>query len=188
MDSYKREAIGAKDCQAIEEKYRLLGALHKTHEATRWRSYAARFPGAMREAEMCSDANLRARMRCARGFTRWIGQTRAVCLQAPVDRSVLLWHDLHLLLRDLQRWRARYGRRKLDLHHFLRWTQNSGDAECRRRWPLPGARLHANAHGRPCSSSALHWLATRAELESPTLLSLLVDRPGAARQRKEGLP
>lgn len=186
--SYRRQVIRASDCQAIAEKYCLLGTLNDTHDRSGWQSYTAKFPGALREAEMCSESSLRARISSAASFTRWIGQDREACLHAVVDRSLLLWHDLHLLLGDLQRWRARYARLKLDIHHFVRWTQESEILESRQRWPPQADELKANLQGRPCSNTALQWLATRAELDSCTLLSFLVDRPGAARLREEELP
>ena len=168
------------DWSAMADKYAALTELARLPDDPQrkpaLRRAARRWPGSLREAELIGPVEVEARVQaCARGRevdprprARWRELSDAAA-------AVLLWSELHELLGDQLRFRAR-AREQLDVAAFARWVAGQ-DARIQARWPAI-ARLPAHVPGALRVRTAYLWLAARTGLSLPALNELLLARTG----------
>lgn len=169
----------------IQEKYRQIEDIlscGNQAEATNWKPLVASYPGLLRESEMCSPETLRARISTSAKLQAWTGKNRSELLADPKIAPLILWHDMHQLLRDLQDWRATPGTKHEQLPSFLSWVAKHRHRPGRIEWPPCAAALVSNQQQRPSQHSAYAWLARLIEISENALLERLVDRVGARRR------
>lgn len=158
----------------MARKYDALVALSRMAPLERneaLRSAARAWPAALREAELAGPQV------CAR--RRWLARAR-VCRPASTRAAgrddedllaVILWSDLHALLADQLRFRARQG--SGDSVAFV----SSLDASARARWP-DAERLIERGGEKVRPRQAYLWLATRSGFSLPQLNRVLFAREG----------
>lgn len=162
---------------AMADKYGQLAALATQPEGdprkNALRQVAARWPGALREAELIGPERVDARLDAA-GTLVDSGARRRDAGYADLRAcAVLLWAELHPLLGDLLRYRAT-ARQRADVAGFVGWLARADTSE---RWP-DAARLPEVVGPKLRVRGAYLWLAARAGLSLPTLNQILFDRRG----------
>lgn len=117
--------------RAVEKYERLLELASAPEDERRGliRTLAARWPAATREAEMIGPRRTRERLASLVEASRTEPSTRAAWWEAGAG-PVMLWAEVHRLLRWLQADRARGARTLADLRHE-RWTSLRLAPDCR---------------------------------------------------------
>jgi hypothetical protein len=134
-----------------------LAAAAPAHRRPLLRAVAARWPGALREAELVGGPGCRARGHAARAALGVPACTRDAWRRRGAQAPVL-WHDLHALLGDQLAWRQRVG---TGGHAgFLAALAGAGAA----RWPTDPAVLERAGGAVVRPRQAYLWLAFRAGL------------------------
>lgn len=168
----------------IKEKYRALAQMVRKRSQpgdAEWKGLVVRFPGCLREAEMCRVSTIAQRAQYASSIQEWIGAPRHELLADRRHRTLLVWEHLHGLLRDLQAWRSLPDSVGQGIEEFWKWTQSTESRESCGLWPATSGLLRANAAGRPDQHTAYQWMAELLGISQAALLEELLDRLGARR-------
>ncbi len=141
------------------------------------REIAARWPGALREAQLVAPARLAARATAARRGGQHPAHSMAWWRERGMA-AIPLWATLHELLADQLRWRrSRAGPARAEAVAFLADLARH-DPVARARWPEDPARLVAAGGARVRPRQAYLWLAQRMGLSLPALHAALFERAG----------
>lgn len=174
--------LSAAHAAAILKKYQLMNSLLRQPspiQDAQWQGLTAKFPGALRELEMCSPETLQKRGAIALALQEDIGQPRAKLLESTDYPPIVLWHDAHAMLRDLQSWRSQAQATQRDLQAMHRFLHNPAITCDFEFWPNTAQPLIPNGRGRPDQHTVYQWLAELAGIPHAKLLRTLVDRTGA---------
>lgn len=185
QQDYRDLRVHAETIRSIQTKYRWLDAAlneGSSVERSRWQTIVSAYPGALREAEMCSPDTLRSRCSTALALDSWLGRSRTELLADAGAGTLILWHDLHQLLKDLQTWRSLETSKHQDVDAFLAWAAEQSTAGDRIRWPASQQPLRMNQKQRPDQRTAYAWLGLLTDICEQTLLTRLLDRVGARRR------
>lgn len=176
--AYQQEIVDQEHALTIQHKYQALQMMVQAPASPspeQWKSLTSRYPGILREAEMCAPTTIQARAKAAKNLQSWTGRTRAELLQDPPHRAILYWHDAHHLLRDILTWRIRPNGEAKDLTSFYGWTKHNASSPF---WPEAADLLEGSPKGRPSQRTAYQWLAQLSDQSEASLMRLLVERVG----------
>ncbi len=145
------------------------------------RRSAHRWPGSLREAELIGPQRVDERLLIARAALELPEQPRERWL-ASASVVLVAWAELHGLLADLARFRARTRREaeadRATGERFVAWlTDLPFDAPEHARWPV-AARIVDVIGPRPSTRGMYLWLAARMGLGLPVLNRILLARSG----------
>lgn len=161
------------------DKYNQVVKLPTIPEAERrssLREVATRWPGALREAELVSPADMEARRLAAAELS--VGMPRRGA--GGPREAVLLWQELHRLLWDQRVLRGKGGgeRAKVTVDTLVAFDRRQAEREQRApRWPAP-AHLRALTGAKVRPRQAYLWLAAQAGLTLAGLHARLFLRVG----------
>lgn len=181
-DEYRQSKIEAEQARMIQRKYEALWQIVSSNQIPRpeyWKNLTTRYPGILREAEMCSLSTIRSRRSAAQCLQTEATKTRLELLTQTPYQPIIYWHDAHQLLRDIFVWRSDPAHRSKNLDSFWIWTQHKDPTSLSPSWPRRPGFLVGNQRNRPDQHTAYAWLAQLTHQKKSSLLELLVDRLGA---------
>ena len=159
--------------QLFVEKYWLMHVLVSNGSRNRelLRTLALQWPGALREAEMCSVRTVAQRFSAACAAASQPVLTGRDALERGWS-SIWLWLDLHLLLGDIQKWRRSRVNFERTPGAFLAWRAHQPGENL---WPEL-SWLEPDERGYVDAAMAYRWLARWSGLGVQSLYEQLFDR------------
>lgn len=127
------------------------------------RDAAARWPGSLKECQLVSPAQYAQRCQWARAAAQMPARSRGTW-GGTGSEAILLWYELHALLRDVGQMRGSTlasGLGRLEPSRCAHWPRQDR---------LTGPWLHV----RPCSQVARQWLAQIVGWDTATLTRTLL--------------